>query len=147
VSLTVQENARRLGAQRWVALRLFETLGGWLATTPEPTVKAMFATHCHHHAWHAELLHARLPNLNGAGVAGFTAPPPDGPLAAEVDALAQAATTADRLHAVYGVLLPALIAECTAHLEATNAITDGPTARVLTLVQRDLVDHLREGLA
>ncbi len=44
-------------------MKLFEVLGGWVATVPELDVKMRLGTHCYHHAWHAELWHKRLPEL------------------------------------------------------------------------------------
>ena len=44
-------------------MKLFEALGGWVATVPELDVKMRLGTHCYKHAWHAELWHKRLPEL------------------------------------------------------------------------------------
>src|SRR3989454_8468958 len=62
-SFTVEESARRVGNYKWVETRLFEVLGGWVATVPELDVKMRLGTHCYHHAWHAGLWHKRLPEL------------------------------------------------------------------------------------
>src|SRR5947208_16919568 len=62
-AFTVEETARRVGAYKWVEMRLFEALGGWVATVPELDVKTRLGTHCYKHAWHAELWHKRLPEL------------------------------------------------------------------------------------
>ena len=62
-SFTVEETARRVGHYKWIEMRLFEVLGGWVATVPELDVKMRLGTHCYHHAWHAELWHKRLPEL------------------------------------------------------------------------------------
>jgi len=62
-SFTVEESARRVGHYKWIEMRLFEALGGWVATVPELDVKLRLGTHCYHHAWHAELWHKRLPEL------------------------------------------------------------------------------------
>ncbi len=60
---TVEESARRVGIYKWLEMRLFETLGGWVATVPELDVKLVLGRHCYHHAWHAELWDKRLPEL------------------------------------------------------------------------------------
>ena len=60
---SVEESARRVGNYKWIEMRLFEVLGGWVATVPELDVKLRLGTHCYHHAWHAELWHKRLPEL------------------------------------------------------------------------------------
>ena len=60
---TVEESAARVGHYKWIEMRLFEVLGGWVATVPELDVKMRLGTHTYHHAWHAELWHKRLPEL------------------------------------------------------------------------------------
>src|SRR5437868_15439472 len=62
-SFNVDETARRVGHYKWVEMRLFEALGGWVATVPELDVKMRLGTHCYKHAWHADLWHKRLPEL------------------------------------------------------------------------------------
>ena len=57
------ESARRVGNYKWVEMKMFEALGGWVATVPELDVKMRLGTHCYKHAWHAELWHKRLPEL------------------------------------------------------------------------------------
>ncbi|HEY4396133.1 MAG TPA: hypothetical protein VGO28_00530, partial [Acidimicrobiia bacterium] len=59
----VVESARRVGNYKWIEMRLFEALGGWVATVPELDVKLVLGRHCYHHAWHAELWNKRLPEL------------------------------------------------------------------------------------
>ena len=59
-SFDVEETARRVGNYKWTEMKLFEALGGWVATVPELDVKMRLGTHCYHHAWHAELWHKRI---------------------------------------------------------------------------------------
>ena len=61
-SFSVEETARKVGNYKWIEMRLFEALGGWVATVPELDVKMRLGTHCYKHAWHAELWHKRLPS-------------------------------------------------------------------------------------
>ena len=72
---TVEESARRVGHYKWIEMRLFEALGGWVATVPELDVKTMLGRHCYHHAWHAELWHKRLPELREMNPDRLTKPP------------------------------------------------------------------------
>ena len=51
----VEDSARRVGHYKWIEMRLFEVLGGWVATVPELDVKIKLGVHCYKHAWHAEL--------------------------------------------------------------------------------------------
>ena len=60
---SVEETARRVGNYKWAEMRLFEVLGGWVATVPELDVKLVLGRHTYHHAWHAELWDKRLPEL------------------------------------------------------------------------------------
>ena len=135
--LDMQENARRLGHQRWLHLQLFELLGGWAADTPEAHLRQVFAAHCHHHAWHAQLIADRLPKIDELDTETLTVPA-DASVQQMVAQARAAATTADRVALVYGTIHPRLISELAAHLHAVDPRTDGPTARVLTLVLRDL---------
>ena len=53
-------------ARRWIAVEelLFETLGRWARELPDPSIKRLFGTWCHRHAWHAELWRDRLPAVD-----------------------------------------------------------------------------------
>ncbi len=74
---TVEETARRVGNYKWAEMRLFEVLGGWVATVPELDVKLVLGRHTYHHAWHAELWHKRLPELREMNTDRLTVPPND----------------------------------------------------------------------
>ena len=69
-------------------MRLFEVLGGWVATVPELDVKMRLGTHCYHHAWHSELWHKRLPELREMNPDRLTLPAND-ELVAFVDAMTE----------------------------------------------------------
>ena len=87
-AFSVEESARRVGHYKWIEMRLFEALGGWVATVPELDVKMRLGTHCYHHAWHAELWHKRLPELREMNPERLTVPPND-ELVAFVDAMTE----------------------------------------------------------
>ena len=141
--LDMQDNARRLGHQRWLHLQLFELLGGWAADPADRAdpadvhLRPVFAAHCHHHAWHAQLIAERLPEIDELDTHTLTVPA-DAQVQQWVAQAHAATTTAQRVAAVYGAIVPRLVADVTAHLQAIDPRTDGPTARVLTLVLRDL---------
>ena len=84
----VEESARRVGNYKWIEMRLFEALGGWVATVPELDVKMRLGTHCYHHAWHAELWHKRLPELREMNPERLTAPAND-EIVAFIDAMTE----------------------------------------------------------
>ena len=142
--LGIEELARRLGRCRWVELRLFEVLGGWVTSVPEPEVKHLLAVHGPHHAWHAELWHDRRPRLAHLPADELVAPAT--PEVAELlDAVAAAEGTVERLVGAYRVVLPALVAAYSAHLDRCREPTDGPIARSLRFALADEVEHWRQG--
>ena len=55
-------------------MRIFELMGGWVATMPELDVKLRLGTHCYHHAFHSELWHKRLPELREMNPERLTVP-------------------------------------------------------------------------
>ena len=136
----MQDNDRRLGHHHWLSGQLFELLGGWVTTTPEAALQPVLAAVCHHHAWHAELFAARLPEIAEMDTDSLSVPA-DAAVQRLVDAARAAATTADRLHAAHA-LHERLLADLTAHLQQVDPRVDGPTTRVLTLALRDVRDDV-----
>ena len=146
-AFTVEETARRVGNYKWIEMRLFEALGGWVATVPELDVKMRLGTHCYKHAWHAELWHKRLPELREMNPDRLTAPAND-----EVVTFMDAVTgpeapgeTIEKLVGVYRVLIPHKIAAYTYHLNNTSTITDAPTMRSLKFALGDELEDWRDG--
>jgi hypothetical protein len=146
-AFTVEETARRVGHYKWIEMRLFEALGGWVATVPELDVKMRLGTHCYKHAWHAELWHKRLPELREMNPDRLTQPPND-EMVTFVEALTEPEKpdeTIEKLVGVYRVLIPHKIAAYTYHLNNTSTITDAPTIRSLKLALADEFDDWRDG--
>jgi hypothetical protein len=146
-AFTVEESAKRVGHYKWIEMRLFEVLGGWVATVPELDVKMKLGTHCYHHAWHAELWHKRLPELREMNPERLAVPPND-EMVAFVDALTEPEApelTIEKLVGVYRVLIPHKIAAYTYHLNNTSSITDAPTQRSLGFILQDEYDDWRDG--
>ena len=144
---TVAEAARRVGNYKWIEMRLFEALGGWVATVPELDVKLVLGRHCYHHAWHAELWDKRLPELREMNTERLNEPANDG-VARFMEAVREPEApeqTIEKLVGVYRVLLPRKIAAYTYHLNATSRITDAPTMRSLRFILQDELDDWREG--
>ena len=128
-------------------MRLFEVLGGWVATVPELDVKLRLGTHCYHHAWHSELWHKRLPGLREMNPVRLTVPPND-ELVAFVDAMTEPegpGLTIEKLVGAYRVLIPAKIAAYTYHRNNTSTITDAPTIRSLDFALADEFNDWRDG--
>ncbi len=146
-TFTLGETAQRAGHYEWTERRLFEVLGGWIATVPELDVKVRLSAQCHHHAWHAELWHQRLPALREMDADQPTGAPNEAMVAfmAAVEGAAAPDQTLERLVGVYRVLVPELVAAYTHHLDHTSPVTDGPTIRVLKLVLHDEMEEWRDG--
>jgi hypothetical protein len=146
-AFTVEETGRRVGHYKWIEMRLFEALGGWVATVPELDVKMRLGTHCYKHAWHSELWHKRLPELREMNPDRLTQPANDG-VVAFMGALTEpeaADQTIEKLVGVYRVLIPHKIAAYTFHLNSTSTITDAPTIRSLKLILNDEFEDWRDG--
>jgi hypothetical protein len=146
-SFTVEETARRAGNYKWIEMRLFEALGGWVATVPELDVKLRLGTHCYKHAWHAEMWHKRLPELREMNPDRLTQPAND-EIVAFMDAVTEPGDhdlTIEKLVGVYRVLIPHKIAAYTYHLNNTSTITDAPTIRILKLALQDEFEDWRDG--
>ncbi len=162
--------ARRLGHYTWFEMRLFEVVGGWVASTPELDVKVRFGTNCNHHAWHAQLFHQRLPAGSGrvakhdgaseaSGTEAELARPsrpadlhPDGltaPANPEMESfvasLEEPTGTLERLVGLYRVAVPWAASAYTFHLNRSSSVADAPTMRVLRLVLDDLAADQRDG--
>src|SRR5437667_412487 len=143
----VEESARRVGHYKWVEMRLFEVLGGWVATVPELDIKMRLGTHCYHHAWHSERWHKRLPELREMNPDRLCVPPNDA-FVTFVDAVTEPEApelTIEKLVGVYRVLIPHKIAAYTYHLNGTSTVTDAPTIRSLNFVLGDEFDDWRDG--
>ncbi len=146
-AFSVEETARRVGHYKWIEMKIFELMGGWVATVPELDVKLRLGTHCYHHAFHSELWHKRLPELREMNPDKMTVPPNE-EMEAFVEALGApeaADQTIEKLVGLYRVLLPALIAAYTYHRNNTSTITDMPTIRSLGFCLQDDMEEWLEG--
>jgi len=143
----VEESARRIGHYKWAEMKLFEALGGWVATVPELDVKMRLGTHCSPPAWHAELWHKRLPELREMNPDRLTVPPNDA-MVRFVEALTEPEApelTIEKLVGVYRVFIPHFIAAYTFHKNNTSEITDAPTIRSLTFALQDEIADFIDG--
>lgn len=146
-AFSVEETARRVGHYKWIEMRIFEMLGGWVAMCPELEVKMQVGSHCYNHAFHADLWHKRLPELGELKQDRLTVPPND-ELVELLDTMAGGMTTEltiERLTGMYRVLLPALIGAYTYHLNNTSTVTDAPTMRALKMCLGDDTEEWRDG--
>ena len=146
-SFDVAETARRVGIYKWTEMKLFEALGGWVATVPELDIKLRLGTHCYHHAWHAELWHKRLPELREMKPERLTVPANEAMerFIATMSEPEAPELTIEKLVGVYRVLIPRFVAAYTYHLNNTSEITDAPTIRSLKFALQDEFDDWRDG--
>lgn len=144
VTLGIADTARRAGHYRWISTQLFETLGSWVASVPEVDVKQRLGVHAHHLGWHAQLWRDRLPELAEMTPTSLTVPPNDA-LRTVLDLVQSSDSTIERLVGTHRVVMPRLVAAYTFHLAHVSAITDGPTARTLTLAHADVLADWRDG--
>lgn len=130
----------------WVEQRLFEVLGGWVATTDEPPARIALAVACRRHEWHARLWRDLVPVIGGRTVDERGAAPPPAWVAL-LDAVAAAPSTVERLTGFVRVVLAHLITTDDARLAIASPVADAPLRRVLGLVLADDVDEWRTGEA
>ena len=141
-SLAESEASQR--ARHFHALegRLFELVGGWVPSVPEPEAKILLRSHSFQHAWHAELWSRLLP-------LGVDEDPHGGRLRPGVVGVLEAASalegTVERFSGLYAVLLPELIRTYEGVRARSADASDGPVQRVLTLVVTDLSEACRAG--
>ena len=143
----VAETARRVGHYAWTEMKLFEALGGWVATVPELDVKMRLGAHCYHHAWHAELWRKRLPELREMKPDRLTVPA-NAAMERFIGAMTEPEEpelTIEKLVGVYRVLIPRVIGAYTYHMNNTSEITDAPTIRSLRFALQDEFDDWRDG--
>ncbi len=143
---TLAALATRVGAYRWLELRLFELTGRWAADGGDPAVQVHLGAASFEHAWHAELWEDRLPVLAGVDGAALTAPPSSA-AATAVERLGGTDDPVCRLAGLYRVVLPRLLVTYDAHRRATGVAADAPVRRALTLVRRDETAQWRAGEA
>lgn len=146
VTLSLSEAAHLAGGHRWVESRLFELLGGWVGSTPEPGAKLLFDRHSQHHAWRAGQWWDRLPVLADIDREALVVAPSAG-VAGSFGALAQLEGTPARLAGAYRFALPRLVGSYDRHLAAAHAVSDGAALRTLGIVAADAAADWREGEA
>jgi hypothetical protein len=144
---SVEETARRVGNYKWAEMRLFEVLGGWVATVPELDVKMVLGRHTWFHAEHAKRWDERLPELREMNRERLTVPP-NPEFEKFMDGVREpesADLTIEKLVGAYRVLIPRFIGVYTYHLNGTSRITDAPTIRALTFILQDEYESWRDG--
>jgi len=131
--MTLDESARRLGRIVWFERRLFEVMGRWVPSTPEPSVKLMLARQSRHHGEHAAAVEVVLPETRDHDPAVLVAPA-DPAHAARFEEAGGRVGTDERLRWLVDELLPDQLATCEAFLAEASPVRDGPAIRALIFV-------------
>ena len=154
MALSILDLAAWVGHHQLIEARLATLVGGWACDDREPAAASLFAAHCPQFAWHAELWAERLPSQPSTSLdAARAAHPPvlgepsrfDESIIHSVDTLAVATDTIERLVGIYQLVLPRLLATFESLRSTVDPRVDGPTARALDLVTRDVTMALAEG--
>ena len=140
----LEESARLAGSHCWSERRMFEILGGWVASTSETDVKLMLDRHSQNHAWRAGQWWDRLPVLADVDRAGLVRAP--GPAAEEaMRLLEETVDTVERLAGAYRFAVPRMFAAYGHHRAVANPVSDGSALRTLNLAASDLASDWGEG--
>ncbi len=126
----------------WIEQRLFEVLGGWVATTDDPEARIALATGCRRHEWHARLWRDLAPTIGGPTVEEPGVVPTPAWVGL-LDVVAAAPSTVERLAGFARVVLTHLITTDDARLAVASPVADAPLRRVLGLVRTDDVEEWR----
>jgi hypothetical protein len=138
--LGVEAAARRVRRYRYAEERMMRAQAGWIALTPELSVKLLFGRQVWDCAQHADLWGKRLPELRAPAQ---VSEPPSPAFVRFLDRLESPEAwdqTLERLAGIYRVLKPHLIETYAGHLDRSNPVYEPPTRRIL---ERCLTDERR----
>lgn len=138
MGLTVNDRARAVATFRFIEVRLMETTAAWTPTTPELEVKVMFGRHIWDFAQHADLLGKRTFELRQPEQHSV---PPDAAYLALLDHVRGLRGTAERLGALYEVILPDLARRYREYVTATDTLLDEPTVLIIDRILADIDRH------
>jgi hypothetical protein len=138
MTTTVTERADRIATFRFVEVRLMEIVAAWTPTAAEMEVKVLFGRHIWDFARHADALGKRTFELRRPEQHSLR---PVEPYARLLEDVAALSGTAERLSALYDVVLPGLERRYRRYLDETDPILDGPS---IVVVETILLDLARE---
>ena len=130
--VSLDDSARRLGAIVWTERRLFELLGGWVASTAEPAVKVAFARISRRHGDHAVALVDVLPDTRDHEPERLVAPLGDETV--RLDAASACEATPERLASVTGAVASHHLEALERYLADASPVRDGPALRAVAAV-------------
>lgn len=134
------DQARTIGGSCWLERSMFEMLGHWSTTETEPRVVMMLDDHSHRHAWHADVLLDRLPQLADVDPLALVVPSTSS-VSATLDHAAEPVDTLSRLVGAYRVVCAHLIVEQRRLLEKVELVSSPSTHRWVLRIVDDLLDE------
>jgi hypothetical protein len=143
---SVDDAAKRLRHYRHAEERMMRVLGGWIALTPELSVKLLFGRHVWDCAQHADLWGRRLPELRSPAQQSEPANAAFADLLATIEAPEQPGQTIERVVGIYRVLKRHLLAEYERHLAVANPVYEPPTRRILQRCIQEERRHVAAGV-
>jgi len=136
--------AEQLGRYAWLERRLFAVLGAWSVSESDPAVKLLLDAQSHEHAWHAQLLFDRLPELREVDAEALVVAPSE-EFAAVVDRVATAEHLVERLVGVHRVLVPQLLVAYRHEVATADPVTGASLRRWLGFAVSDLTEEWAAG--
>jgi len=133
--LNVQQRAEFLGSFRWIAVRLMRLVAAWIPTTPEMEVKVLLGRHVWECGRHADAFGRRAFELRAP--LHYTLPPTRAYLD-WFESIIGCQSAADRVEAIYDVMIPSLERRYRAYAESTDPLMDEPTIRIIESALADL---------
>jgi len=134
---TIREKADAVATLRFVSVQLMETLARWVPTTSELEFKTLFGRHIWDLAQHADALGHRTAELKAA--LHYSRAPREA-YQTILNNLTALSDSGDRVAAFYDGILPDLASKYRQYVDATDALLDEPTVRI---VERILSDFSR----
>ena len=135
MSRSVAERARRIATFRFVEVRLMETAAAWTPTTPEMEAKVLLGRHIWDFAQHADALGKRTFELRHPAQHSLR---PAEAYVQLLDEVREVADTAERLAALYDVIVPGLGRRYAAYVNEVDPIIDAPSIVVIERILGDL---------
>jgi hypothetical protein len=144
-TFSVEASAQRIRHYRYAEERMMRGLGGWIALTPELSVKLLLGRHVWDCAQHADLWGRRLPELRAPAQQSEPANERFVRFMDLLDGREARGESLERVVGVYRVLKPHLLATYQAHLAAANPVYEPPTRRILERCIADERRHIAAG--
>jgi hypothetical protein len=144
---SVAASVARIRRYRYVEERMMRILGGWIALTPELSVKLLFGRHVWDCAQHADLWGKRLPELRAPAHESEAPGEAFARVLDDVDGREHPKETPERLVGIYRVVKPHLLATYEQHLREANPVYEPPTRRILARCVAEERRHVASGEA